>query len=448
MPGRVVGSRVALVPMLALALSAACSAVPAATSPAASPQQSPSPGLTPTSTAASPTAGTSPTPTGSQTTHTSTPSPTASPSVAPTVAPTPTATVAGQVEPVPLGKIDGGLSMVVDPDGFVHAAFVRNGRIQYLTNTNGAWTRQAVTTPEGEDGQPSIALDTDGSVWIAFTRWEACPVDEEPCFPPPLGIFLITNSAGAWSTAQQVEPGWIALPSLAVRDGQVHLTYLAGQACGFEPCGPSDLHYATNSSGSWVDDEIGLTLGGPAPLELTSDGSVYVAYVDVGAWPAEWDTNMGSHVTRIAIARGDGPSSLTSEPVYEQIGGFVESVVLTALDGADRVHVVADMGGLDDIATRVYLTGRDGSWSEEASAPPVGLRAAAADAAGSLHVLVATPDCCLQYVTNRSGAFEGGWSLADGPGVIDVDQQGRAHILFVTTGDNGDSLWYTLGPTV
>lgn len=448
MPGRVVGSRVALVPLLALALSAACSAVPAATSPAASPQQSPSSGLTPTSTAASPTAGTSPTATASQPTQTSTPSPTVSPSVAPTVAPTPTATVAGQVEPVPLGRIDGGLSLVVDPDGFVHAAFVRNGRLQYLTNTSGAWTRQAVTTPEGRDDQPSIALDSDGSLWIAFTRWEPCPVEGD-CFAQPEGILYVTNSSGAWLAAEQLGPKWSARPSLAVRQGKVYLAYLANQACGFEPCGPSALHYKTNSSGSWVDDEIGDTLEWGPELALGSDGSVYLAYIDVGKWPTEWDVNMSSHVTGIAVARGDGATgSLSSETIYEETGGSIFSSVLMALDGSDRPHVVAEMVDVDDSSTVHYFATRDGVWAEEPTAPPAMPSALAADGDGSLHVLLAMPDCCLQYMTNQSGAFEGGWSLADGPGVIDVDQRGRAHILFVTTGDNGDSLWYTVGPTV
>src|SRR5918995_3467761 len=127
--------------------------------------------------------------------------------------------------------------VLVDDEGFVHAAVAGAGNnnrgIWYLTNSTGGWTiEQASIAPGtgdseegGYDGEPSIALDEQGNVWIAFTRWTCWE-----CAPnPSVGIFLTTNEQGdAWALPVQVTGDQTNSPSLLVRDGERHFAFAEG----------------------------------------------------------------------------------------------------------------------------------------------------------------------------------------------------------------------------
>lgn len=252
--------------------------LPPATSP--TPTTAPSASEAPaTSPPASPTL--SPTPAASATS-----SPSSSPMPSPSTAPTATASlIAGQW---PLAALVGAgdfddFDMAVDATGGVHIAAAigigagdRRGLV-YLTNRSGGWTEEQVTTaPPGQDdlefdGEPDIAVDADGTVWIAFTRYDC-----GGCTPTISdGVYVMNNAGGTWSQPEEIAATQAYGPSLDVRAGVAHLAYSSGQM----PEGSSyPAYYATNESGTWVSSQF-VTGARLAQLALSQGGVAQVAYI-------------------------------------------------------------------------------------------------------------------------------------------------------------------------
>lgn len=455
MAGKVIGQigRSACVAALVASVAGCSATVPATSSPSSS--------IVPTSQASTVIATSSPIPTAVPSSPTATANATLSPTTQPCPMTTPTVTVSP--EPIPTAGADGWigplqidtadyeqLSMAVDAGGFVHAAFVRNDRIQYLTNRNGAWSRQRVTSPDGRDSEPSIALDSDGSVWIAFTRW--APVDPDycrnltECIAVPQGVYYVTNESGGWSAADPLGPPQSSSPSIEVRDGAVHLSYVSSVLCG-DLCGAVDVRYKTNQDGSWTDSEVGLTWG-PPELEIGSDGSAHLAH-----WNLEWDDETSSYRYVVLYTRVDRSTGVAStETVWdgeEPSEAFWVQRTLLELDAADNPEIVAQIVISDEGADAIFHLVRQPEGWIEASAPPIGsVHAAALDTGGSLHLLA----CCTEYLTNRSGEYEEHFFNPDQTvdslvGDMAIDNLGRPHMLFRIQDADGGTLWYAVGPS-
>jgi hypothetical protein len=367
---------------------------------------------------------------------------------APTASPAPTARPDGWIVQKLFGASSYGQpSLAVDADGFVHASLVRNGRIHYLTNRSGGWTAERVTTPAGHDNEPSLALDSDGAVWIAFTRWapddpDLCR-DVTDCFVPAEGVYYVTNKSGTWSDAQRLAPPESNSPRLAMRSGAVHLAYVASTLCG-ELCAPGAVHYKTNSTGPWTDVAVGETTG-TLEFALGSDGRAHLAYWN---W-VDSDTEFNDLAVEYT-AVDDGTGSVTTETVRAR-GGSVwhwAEQTLVSLDAEDHPHLAAEVVISEEWDTAVmYSTRGEDGWTELAP-PPVGrLRALDVDQDGALHLFA----CCARYLTNRSGDYEIIELVQaelgyDAIGDITVDRQGRPHTLFVINSEDGNDLWYAVGP--
>jgi hypothetical protein len=212
--------------------------------------------------------------------------------------------------------------VVVDSQGTVHVAATGYGAdirgIWYVTNASGQWTSQQVSSPppaeDGEqgDGEPSIALDSDGSVWIAFSRWTCWQ-----CYPDsPDGTWYVTNASGTWSEPRQIAQAANLSPSLVVRDGIVHVAYNERTNLGHGDDYP--IWYSTNASGEWVTIQIARK--GYAPrLSLDATGRFQILYVapndirlatqrpsgDFGA-PEALPGSAGGSGLAMAIEAGDG----------------------------------------------------------------------------------------------------------------------------------------------
>jgi len=191
----------------------------------------------------------------------------------------------------------GGVSgLVVDAAGYLHIAGVLGrgsdqefeNAVMYWTNSSGEWTATRVTDWAGF-AAPALAVDRDGTAWLAFSRDSVN--DCTGCTPGPL--LVTTNSSGRWSDPLVVGDGEFAQPSLAVLDGIAHLTYeFAGYECweGDEDAGQTPMpgpncgvHYATNGDGSWKATQLDADTFYPeAALALGSDGVVRIAYGRVG----------------------------------------------------------------------------------------------------------------------------------------------------------------------
>jgi hypothetical protein len=373
----------------------------------------------------------------------------------PTARPSPTPGPDGWIGPERIStRFYDELSLVVDAQGIAHAAALLDESIFYLTNQPGSWTRERISrAPSGGiDRQPSIAVDSDGSLHVAFERWRIWEPCIDVCVRPERfrndGILYLTNVSGSWS-----EPARIAAMAMAVeiqvRDGQVHLVFQDDFVSADDE--NSSVHYATNASGRWMTERIG---SGHAPrLEVDGRGMAHVAFRTAdGIYYGRAQAATGSFALEQVPAAG--------EPDWP----------LLALDGRDRPHLVYSAWHQNEQAGRNYLQVREGGWLE----PQVVLADRDAtelvvDARGAVHLLSLSFEEVedeegdyyeawddLWYTTNGSGAFEdrrllrsvmygfGPWpSMA-----LAVDSAGRPHILFTASIDYDDPtrLWYAIGP--
>jgi hypothetical protein len=342
------------------------------------------------------------------------------------------------------------LSLVVDDGGVAHAATVLNDAVFYVTNETGSWTRERLSRPAGFDWDPSIALDDDGSLHVAFTRWPPedpsyCPPDIADCFGPgPEGVYYSTNSSGSWSEPVPLGRRGGNSPSLVVRAGRVHLAYLGNWVIG-ELSGPGPVRYLTNSAGAWSDERVGTSYGSPV-LRLDPDGVARLAY-----WDVDDEDEAELYEPRLWYGVANTPAGAFG---LEQLSGvpgagWVGNLWLD-LDGTGAPHLVAEVWSESGDASH-YWSLLDGTWGPpQALLPGDGLRRMVADADGAMHLLAAEFECCLHYLTNRSGAFDRHdlSTRAGSAGDIALDAEGRPHLLFVVRDDDGRSaeLWYAVGP--
>ena len=447
--------------VLVIVLSvAACGGAPPAEvspSPAASPSASPEP-TAPTSTPPEATDSPSPAPTDGEPSP-SPAGPTASPAPTPTAAAQPTPSFAPTTVP---GSWAGPeriseraydeLSLVVDGQGMAHAAARLGDGIFYLTNAGGSWTRERISRPPQAqdeedvgyvDREPSIAIDADGSLWVAFTRM----FDFENFGPYPEGIYLVTNRSGSWSSAVQLVGDTANSPSLKVRGGHIFFAYVDGRSSdAYDPSARYPVRYGTDLGGSLAFTRVARH-GDLPQLELDTDGRPHILFAS-GASLGNPDG--------LSYALGAAPSgSFTVEHLPGTTGN--ERRAALAVDQSADAHAVWNLWPEDAAGPSVsYARRADGSWSSpEELMRDAGIQSAiAADPArpGVLHVGVGG-EAGVWYLTDRRGSFQSERLSRQEVLSLDlaVDGGGRPHVLFMTGIDEGDvvtghQLWYGTGP--
>jgi hypothetical protein len=329
------------------------------------------------------------------------------------------------------------LSLVVDSAGIAHAAAVLGDGIFYLTNESGSWTRERLTTApagdrfsRGHDGEPSIALDSDGALWIAFTRSQC-----HECAPNPSdGIFLLDNRGGRWSEPTEVAGYQNHGPSLVVRDGRVHLAYQHGGVPGLRSY---PVLYATDRDGEWTVERVARN-GSSPDLEIGPDGMAHIIFSGDDDW-------------LYAVSDGEDRSF-----AVEPIGGAsdVQSARM-ALDSSAQPHVAWTEWGppsdSDVNASGIRLAQRrGGAWTAPEVIPDLRLSDLALSPDGAVHLLGVDAEERLVHATNASGALETNGPFSDGEAwasALAVDEDGRPHLLFVVGHPAlGSELWYGIGP--
>ncbi len=120
--------------------------------------------------------------------------------------------------------------MAADSQGYVHIALAGSatGGITYTTNSFGSWYHEQVTSHADRD--PSIAVDSDGYVYIAFARTDDVK-----------GIYVASIATGSWVETLR-HTGADRSPSIAVRGSHMYLAFKTEA---------NSLMYQSNSSGSW-----------------------------------------------------------------------------------------------------------------------------------------------------------------------------------------------------
>jgi hypothetical protein len=388
-----------------------------------------------------------------------------SPAVTPSPTPSTPAVAEGWIGPERIfSRGYGNLSLVLGADGVAHAAAGLGGGIFYLTNASGSWTRERLTTGLRtrreiiEDGQPSIAIDGDGSISIAFVRRSGSRQDVFG--PHPEAIYLVTNRGGSWSQpAALVGEGLEHSPSLQVRQGNIHLAYQVGYAVDVLSLRSRfPIRYTTNAGGIWTDERVAGH--GTAPiLRLAPDGTARVLFGD--------EYGLLRATTELRYATATTPTgSFAVEPVSGS--SDEDAFYRLELDNAGRPNVLWVADESDD-GPVIHVQRHDGSWSHseitlagaDLPARP-GLIEMETDSQGAIHLLLNTAEYVpvgddweyrtygVFYATNRTAElrFDRLPPESASHGALTIDQQGHPHLLFGTAqwADGEKELWYGVGP--
>ena len=266
-----------------------------------------------------------------------------------------------------------GISLAIDDEDARHLAIAgfRSGAgdLWYATDREGAWTTKRLLTGERFETwtQPSLAIDTDGSLHIAVLN--ACagctPSDSD-------GIYYVTDrdrAPGDFGPPVKVSPADVWEPSLAVADGVRHLAY---RKFSIPSDGPASVpvFVRNDRSGAWQTERLD-DVGYDPQVRVDSDGRAHVVY-------------SGERELRYAKERAD-------------LDGYRQPV---GIDGTGRlpgdVSLTLDDSGRPGVAWAPWKDGEPPSWLER---KPAGwservvlggglVLDSARDAEGRPHVLV------------------------------------------------------------
>lgn len=296
-------------------------------------------------------------------------------------------------------------SMASDALGKVHIAVAGSatGGIVYVTNAYGAWKHEQVTIHADLD--PSIAVDTDGYVSIAFARTDGAK-----------GIYLVSNATGSWVESLR-HAGADRSPSIAVRG--VH-TYLAFKTAA------NSLMYQSNSSGTWKSHvvEAGCCAGAPS-LRLTTTGLPRIAYARLQGGVAR--------ALRLALRNAAGSWSLHT------VDASASSDPTMALGQHDEVYViyVRHLGG-----TYWAYGGVTGSnWTYNQLNSAAHMKPDMEVYYANLYFVYGTPQT-LYYTYSSSGIFAG-YVLSNTHKDSNPEYAGNRIIFNRASGTSGDGIFFT-----
>ena len=340
------------------------------------------------------------------------------------------------------------IAVAIDDGGHTHIAASDYSGIHYFTDATGDWLRTDLTeTPAGgSDIDPDIAVDSSGTVAIAFTRWttwDYC-VDlcEDPVTPVLDGVYYMTTQDNLWSTPERVVAAAQA-PLIAFADSSLHLVTQTAER----------MAWSTLAEGGWLtlpvgDEESSATAlvvnnnsvprvvyrhaGGVELMELASSGVTYGIAVPQ-TQDAEWPRLAFDQLNRPHVMYGLYDSISESSQAWHTLmredGTWSESTPLglpsasaVAIDDHDTIHVVylaiVEEYDLED----------DSYWRWE----EVWYASVEGDAAAAVRL-------------DRSDSYEFG---STGVTTMALDSGGRPHVVFSANGLDfeGRGLFYALGP--
>ncbi|MBT3260720.1 fibronectin type III domain-containing protein [bacterium] len=160
-------------------------------------------------------------------------------------------------------------AMAVDSSNSkIHIVYgdVTLGSLKYATNTIGetdTWNRTIIDSSATGQVHASIALDSNGTAHIAYRQATST-------------LKYVTGSLNSWSTPVTIDSGGVISDTSIALDSnnKVHISYYKG--------GETKISYATNTSGSWVADELTDSYCGSSgkhtSIALDSSDNIYISY--------------------------------------------------------------------------------------------------------------------------------------------------------------------------
>ncbi|DAC17393.1 MAG TPA: hypothetical protein D7I01_04000, partial [Candidatus Poseidoniales archaeon] len=236
-------------------------------------------------------------------------------------------------------------SMEIDKDGALHIAYIDrdNTRLRYATNATptGAWSLSTLDEsspdPNNDWVRTGLVLDSRGYVHVIH------PVQGS-------GVWLLnytTNVSGSFVsttiTDTTADDGKYA--SLAIAgDDSLHISV-------YRDTGGSDLRYYTDETGVWTNETVhtGNNYGKDSAIALNSKDEVVIVY-------RRDDANDDIHMS--VGNRGSWTSSLVAQNRYA-------SWLSMAIDSNDDVHISSHSAGTGSYCCNKdmeYFTNASGSW--------------------------------------------------------------------------------------
>jgi hypothetical protein len=266
-------------------------------------------------------------------------------------------------------------------------------------------------------------VDGAATVWVAFTRW---PCGEEG----GADIYLTMNAGGSWVDPVQVSAQSYG-PSFAVRDGVVHVAYVAGRVMSLDDGYP--IWYATGRLDDLMFTQL-ANAGRGAALALDASGLVRFAYLTDKVMFAQQTSGGAFGEPEVAA----DAQAVRLQLAWDPVGG--------------NAFLAFTSSGRAPMDTAVTERAESG-WSPSRLALPdayltgLGVYDGIAQLIGSS--TLGDGPYALQYSSNPDGPFAPRELAAgDGQGsAMTVDATGRAHVVFLDadTGEAG-GLWYLVGP--
>ncbi len=327
-------------------------------------------------------------------------------------------------------------SMVVDSAGGVHASFVDNREsspyprsLVYAQKGILGWSLAPAATlgPDEYIGSTSMAANSDGRTWIAYTV-ETFYQGRSSVFDDTVRV--ATNRDGSWAVIPVAGNG--LAPSVAVGpDGRAYVAFIRLRG----PQASGNLTLLRESGGAWVETVLGETDFGPDPVtQVAVDASGHLHVMFGTSFSFGYATNRSGTWRMTWFNSSQGGTSW-----YWAAG---QSMVVDSEGNAYFAYESQDpvTGG----SAVLYMTNAGGSWTSrvldwESLAVSTAITL---DGRGGVHVAYYDQENgTLKYATNAPGAWStqvvGAANGGTVPLSIGVDPAGRVHMAYYASGGLG-----------
>lgn len=237
-------------------------------------------------------------------------------------------------------------SITLDSKEKVHIAYVavsldsatltRTFYLNYCTNSSGEWTIETVdNVVDPYTDSISLTLDSNDRAHISYIR--RAPVDAE--FDDSL--YYATNASGFWMTeVLDSFPCCGGTTSIANdSNDKTHIVFSHKERYrhGIYTIISGSMDYITNSSGSWVIEELlgDYLVSGQVPLALDSDDKAHISYAVLGYYIYHVTNISGEWLTEIIDSGSrSNNSSLVLGPNDKVYVGYISGSLIHAATNA------------------------------------------------------------------------------------------------------------------
>ena len=221
-------------------------------------------------------------------------------------------------------------SIAVDKSDNVHISYLDStGNLKYATNSSGEWITSTITTLNNHFHNTSIATDSKGKVYIAYTNSSY------------MANVAVRDINGTWTITGSVmgDHSWyetVAWVSIAVDNNDtVHLAGITLVPAQYPlPYGSAYIYYSNNAGGQFQrGNDLSFCMSSSNNLSspsITTDSKskIYIAYIDLDSNQRDYLTN-ATGIWRCHFLGGS-------------VQPFLYSNRYIAVDNADTLHIVGD----------------------------------------------------------------------------------------------------------